>query len=79
VDVFYCPNCAHCAAEPDSSLRAGDVCPECGEGYIGAETVPVAVVACPDCGWLRAAGTSSVRAGDICPECGEGYIAERER
>ena len=30
---YYCPNCGH-ARPPDSSLRSGDICPECQSGYI---------------------------------------------
>lgn len=30
---YYCPNCGH-ARPPDSSLRSGDICPECQQGYI---------------------------------------------
>ena len=77
--LFYCPNCAHYVAETESSLREGDVCPECLDGYIDAETLPIELVFCPECDWLRAVGASSARAGDICPECKQGYIAERER
>ncbi|SMP23201.1 hypothetical protein SAMN06265347_10937 [Halobellus salinus] len=34
MNLFYRPNCAHHAAETDSSLRTGDICPECKRGYI---------------------------------------------
>jgi hypothetical protein len=30
---YYCPNCGH-ARPLDSSLRSGDICPECQQGYI---------------------------------------------
>ncbi|WP_380680736.1 DUF7093 family protein [Salinigranum sp. GCM10025319] len=30
---YYCPNCGH-ARPLDSSLRSGDICPECQSGYI---------------------------------------------
>lgn len=33
-ETYYCPNCAHREQVGDSSLRAGDICPECKEGYI---------------------------------------------
>ncbi|MDQ2051085.1 hypothetical protein RBH26_11395 [Natronolimnohabitans sp. A-GB9] len=32
---FYCPNCNYVAAGDRSSLRAGDICPECRKGYLG--------------------------------------------
>ncbi|RLM56545.1 hypothetical protein DVK02_08560 [Halobellus sp. Atlit-31R] len=60
-------------------MRAGDICPECKEGYIGVETLPIEMRYCPNCEWFQAAGTSSVRAGDICPECKKGYVTARER
>lgn len=31
---FYCPNCGHARAAGASSVRAGDICPECKRGYI---------------------------------------------
>lgn len=31
---FYCPNCEYTRAAGRSSLRAGDICPECKRGYI---------------------------------------------
>ena len=31
---FYCPNCRYAEAAGDSSMRAGDICPECKRGYI---------------------------------------------
>lgn len=31
---FYCPNCGHARAAGASSMRAGDICPECKQGYI---------------------------------------------
>ncbi|MFC6874888.1 DUF7093 family protein [Halobellus marinus] len=31
---FYCPNCGHARMAGASSLRAGDICPECKQGYI---------------------------------------------
>jgi hypothetical protein len=30
---YYCPNCGH-TRPLDSSLRTGDICPECQQGYI---------------------------------------------
>ncbi|MDS0297650.1 hypothetical protein NDI76_02710 [Halogeometricum sp. S1BR25-6] len=32
---FYCPNCGHARGAGVSSMRAGDICPECRQGYIG--------------------------------------------
>jgi hypothetical protein len=32
--VFACPNCDHTASAHGSSLRPGDICPECGRGYL---------------------------------------------
>jgi len=32
--VFVCPNCETTAPAHDSSLRPGDICPECGRGYL---------------------------------------------
>jgi predicted RNA-binding Zn-ribbon protein involved in translation (DUF1610 family) len=31
---FYCPNCGYAQAAGVSSMRAGDICPECKQGYI---------------------------------------------
>ncbi|KAB1192540.1 hypothetical protein GJR96_03435 [Haloferax sp. MBLA0076] len=31
---YYCPNCGHSRAASASSMRAGDICPECKKGYI---------------------------------------------
>ena len=31
---FYCPNCGHAQVAGTSSIRAGDICPECKKGYI---------------------------------------------
>ncbi|QCC46543.1 DUF7093 family protein [Halobellus limi] len=31
---FYCPNCGHARSAGASSMRAGDICPECKQGYI---------------------------------------------
>ncbi|SFF84206.1 hypothetical protein SAMN04488063_0491 [Halopelagius inordinatus] len=31
---FYCPNCGHARTAGASSMRAGDICPECKKGYI---------------------------------------------
>jgi hypothetical protein len=31
---FFCPNCEHARTAGGSSLRAGDICPECHRGYI---------------------------------------------
>jgi rubrerythrin len=31
---FVCPECGHTASGTGSSLRAGDICPECKKGYI---------------------------------------------
>ncbi|SFR34954.1 DUF7093 family protein [Halogeometricum limi] len=31
---FYCPNCGHARTAGASSMRAGDICPECKRGYI---------------------------------------------
>ncbi|WP_435183146.1 DUF7093 family protein [Halobellus sp. EA9] len=31
---FYCPNCGHSRVAGASSMRAGDICPECKQGYI---------------------------------------------
>lgn len=32
--VFACPRCSFESPSVDTSLREGDICPECGEGYI---------------------------------------------
>jgi hypothetical protein len=32
---FFCPNCGYARAAGGSSMRAGDICPECHKGYIG--------------------------------------------
>lgn len=32
--VFVCPSCGYSAAADDSSLRPGDICPECRRGYL---------------------------------------------
>ncbi len=34
---FVCPECDYRQAVAGSSLRAGDICPECGRGYIAQE------------------------------------------
>jgi ssDNA-binding Zn-finger/Zn-ribbon topoisomerase 1 len=31
---FVCPNCDHTAPAHESSLRPGDICPECSHGYL---------------------------------------------
>jgi hypothetical protein len=31
---FFCPNCGYARAAGGSSMRAGDICPECHKGYI---------------------------------------------
>jgi hypothetical protein len=31
---FYCPNCGHAATAGQTSMRAGDICPECRKGYV---------------------------------------------
>jgi len=31
---FFCPNCGYVRAAGGSSMRAGDICPDCHEGYI---------------------------------------------
>ncbi|MFD1632191.1 DUF7093 family protein [Haloplanus ruber] len=31
---FFCPNCGHARGAGGSSMRAGDICPECHQGYI---------------------------------------------
>jgi len=31
---FYCPNCEYAQVAGTSSMRAGDICPECKQGYI---------------------------------------------
>ncbi|RLM56544.1 hypothetical protein DVK02_08555 [Halobellus sp. Atlit-31R] len=31
---FYCPNCGYARVAGASSMRAGDICPECKKGYI---------------------------------------------
>jgi hypothetical protein len=31
---FYCPNCDHARTAGASSMRAGDICPKCKQGYI---------------------------------------------
>ncbi|ADE03450.1 DUF7093 family protein [Haloferax volcanii] len=31
---YYCPNCGHARGASSSSMRAGDICPECKKGYI---------------------------------------------
>ncbi|WP_440763347.1 DUF7093 family protein [Natronorubrum sp. DTA7] len=31
---FYCPRCEYVAGSDRSSLRAGDICPECRKGYL---------------------------------------------
>ncbi len=35
---FYCPNCGLAQSAGESSLRAGDICPECRKGYIAERT-----------------------------------------
>lgn len=37
--VFKCPACGNTASVVDSSLRAGDICPACHDGYL-TETAP---------------------------------------
>jgi len=32
---FFCPRCSFAAPGDRSSLRAGDICPECKKGYLG--------------------------------------------
>lgn len=32
--VFVCPSCGHRMSSAGSSLRPGDICPECGKGYL---------------------------------------------
>lgn len=32
--VFVCPRCDYTAPTRESSLRPGDICPECGKGYL---------------------------------------------
>ncbi len=32
---FYCPTCSFVAPGDHGSLRPGDICPDCGRGYIG--------------------------------------------
>ncbi|MFB6305222.1 MAG: hypothetical protein ABEH47_08650, partial [Haloferacaceae archaeon] len=36
---FRCPNCGASRAAADSSLRAGDVCPDCRKGYVAERAV----------------------------------------
>jgi len=31
---FFCPNCGHAREAGGSSMRAGDICPDCHKGYI---------------------------------------------
>jgi predicted RNA-binding Zn-ribbon protein involved in translation (DUF1610 family) len=31
---FYCPNCGYAQIAGTSSMRAGDICPDCKQGYI---------------------------------------------
>ena len=31
---YYCPNCGHSRRASSSSMRAGDICPDCKKGYI---------------------------------------------
>ncbi|WP_251327970.1 DUF7093 family protein [Haloplanus pelagicus] len=31
---FFCPNCGHARTAGGSSMRAGDICPDCHKGYI---------------------------------------------
>jgi len=31
---FFCPNCGHARVAGGSSMRAGDICPDCHKGYI---------------------------------------------
>lgn len=35
---FYCPECEHTAPSDGSSLRPGDICPECRLGYLTERT-----------------------------------------
>jgi hypothetical protein len=37
-DSFGCASCGFSAAVVDSPLRAGDICPDCGHGYLAQET-----------------------------------------
>ncbi|WP_435070224.1 DUF7093 family protein [Haloplanus sp. C73] len=32
---FFCPNCGYSRVAGGSSMRAGDICPDCHKGYIG--------------------------------------------
>ncbi|MFB6101829.1 MAG: hypothetical protein ABEJ73_04620 [Haloplanus sp.] len=32
---FFCPNCGYARSTGGSSMRAGDICPDCHQGYIG--------------------------------------------
>jgi len=31
---FFCPNCGYVRTAGGSSMRAGDICPDCHKGYI---------------------------------------------
>lgn len=37
-DAFECGSCGFNAVAADSPLRAGDICPDCGHGYLAWET-----------------------------------------
>lgn len=37
-DSFACASCGFTSAVADSPLRAGDICPDCGHGYLAWET-----------------------------------------
>jgi len=36
-DSLVCPQCGHRTGASGSSLRAGDICPECRKGYLTEE------------------------------------------
>lgn len=36
---YFCPNCDFSTGTNESSLRTGDICPECSSGYIGEREV----------------------------------------
>lgn len=35
---FYCPNCGYAESAGATSMRAGDICPDCRKGYIAERT-----------------------------------------
>ena len=35
---FYCPSCGHTESAGATSMRAGDICPDCRKGYIAERT-----------------------------------------